>query len=129
MRELHNFIHGEQVESAGGKTAPLVDPSTGEAFAEAPVSSPEDVERALLSAKDAFGSWKRSTPSARSLALIRVADAIEARAEELVRTECENTGQAVRAHDVRRDPADGRPDPLLCRCRPPARRARQQAST
>ena len=93
MRELHNFIHGEQVESAGGKTAPLVDPSTGEAFAEAPVSSPEDVERALLSAKDAFGSWKRSTPSARSLALIRVADAIEARAEELVRTECENTGK------------------------------------
>ncbi len=93
MRELHNFIHGEQVESASGKTAPLVDPSTGEAFAEAPVSSPEDVERALLSAKNAFGSWKRSTPSARSLALIRVADAIEARAEELVRTECENTGK------------------------------------
>ena len=93
VRELHNFIHGEQVKSAGGKTAPLVDPSTGEAFAEAPVSSPEDIERALLSAKDAFGSWKRSTPSTRSLALIRIADAIEARAEELVRTECENTGK------------------------------------
>jgi betaine-aldehyde dehydrogenase len=92
-RELRNFIHGEQVTSEGAKTAPLVDPSTGEVFAEAPVSSPEDVQRALLSAKDAFGEWKRSTPSERSLALFRVADAIEARAEELVRVECENTGK------------------------------------
>jgi len=92
-RELRNFIHGEQVTSEGAKTAPLVDPSTGEVFAEAPVSSPEDVQRALLSAKDAFGKWKRSTPSERSLALFRVADAIEARAEELVRVECENTGK------------------------------------
>ena len=92
-RELRNFIHGERVTSEGAKTAPLVDPSTGEVFAEAPVSSPEDVQRALLSAKDAFGEWKRSTPSERSLALFRVADAIEARAEELVRVECENTGK------------------------------------
>ena len=54
MRELHNFIHRQQAKAAGGKTAPLVDPSTGEAFAEAPVSSPEEVEQALLSVKDAF---------------------------------------------------------------------------
>jgi betaine-aldehyde dehydrogenase len=93
VRELRNFIHGVEVKSTGGKTAPLVDPSTGEVFAEAPVSSPEDVERALLSSKEAFATWKRSTPSERSLALIRIADAIEARAEELVRTECENTGK------------------------------------
>jgi betaine-aldehyde dehydrogenase len=51
------------------------------------------VQRAFLSAKDAFGKWKRSTPSERSLAMFRVADAIEARAEELVRAECENTGK------------------------------------
>ena len=93
MRELRNFIHGEHVESAGGRMAPLIDPSTGETFADAPVSSPEDVARALLSAKEAFSSWKRSTPSERSLALIRIADAIESGAEELVRTECENTGK------------------------------------
>ena len=79
--------------SAGGRTAPLINPSTGDAFATAPVSSPDDVERALRSAKDAFGSWRRTTPSERSLALIRIADAVEARAEELVRTECENTGK------------------------------------
>ena len=93
MRQLHNFVHGERVPPASGQMAPLVDPSTGDVFAEAPLSAPEDVERALASAKDAFGAWKRSTPSERSLALLRVADAIEARATELVRAECENTGK------------------------------------
>jgi betaine-aldehyde dehydrogenase len=78
---------------ATGGSAPLIDPSTGEVFAQAPVSSAEDVERAVGSARDAFKSWRRSTPSERSLALVRIADAIEARADELVRTECENTGK------------------------------------
>jgi betaine-aldehyde dehydrogenase len=93
LPELLNFIHGEKVGSAGGRSAALINPSTGDAFATAPVSTSEDVERALRSAKDAFGHWRRTTPSERSLALIRIADAVEARAEELVRTECENTGK------------------------------------
>ena len=93
MRELRNFVHGEPVTSAGGKAAPLIDPSTGDAFAEAPVSSPQDVERAFASAQEAFKSWRRTTPSERSLALVRIADAMEQRAEELVRAECENTGK------------------------------------
>ena len=93
VRQLRNFIHGEPVSSTGGGKALLVDPSTGEPFAEAPVSSPEDVERAVSSARAAFGSWKRSTPSERSLALIRIADAIEGQAEELARAEGENTGK------------------------------------
>jgi betaine-aldehyde dehydrogenase len=93
LSELLNFISGDKVASAGGKTAELINPSTGEAFASAPVSTPEDVDRALQSAKDAFGPWRRTTPAERSLALIRIADAVEARAEELVRTECENTGK------------------------------------
>jgi betaine-aldehyde dehydrogenase len=86
------LIDGEHVETAKGATSELIDPSTGEAFARAPLSGPEDVDRALCSARDAFLSWRRSTPSERSLALIRAADAIESRSEELVRAECENTG-------------------------------------
>ena len=70
-----------------------IDPSTGEVFAEAPVSGPADVDRALRAAAEAFTSWRRTTPSERSLALIRIADALEARAEDLVRAECENTGK------------------------------------
>ena len=71
----------------------MINPSTGEAYAEAPVSGPEDVDRAVRAAADAFGEWRRATPSERSLAMIRIADAIEARAEDLVRAESENTGK------------------------------------
>jgi betaine-aldehyde dehydrogenase len=93
MRRLQNFIGGTYRDAEDGHTATLVDPSTGEPFAEAPVSGRADVNRALLTAADAFTSWRRTTPSERSLALIRIADALEARAEDLVRAECENTGK------------------------------------
>ena len=93
LRRLSNFIDGERVQAVDGPTAPVIDPSTGRAFAEAPVSGPADVDVAVRSAATAFTGWKRTTPSERSLALIRIADAIEARADELVAAECENTGK------------------------------------
>ncbi len=93
MRGLQNFVGGSYCDAEDGPMAPLIDPSTGEPFAEAPVSGPADVDRALRVAAQAFWSWRRTTPSERSLALIRIADAVEARAEELVRAECENTGK------------------------------------
>jgi betaine-aldehyde dehydrogenase len=93
LQELRNFVGGEYVDAASGSTSPIVDPSTGEPFAEAPVSGPADIERALRAAQSAFSSWRRSTPSDRSVALLQVADAIEARAEALVRAECQNTGK------------------------------------
>ena len=92
---MQNFIGGELVDAVDGPTVPLIDPSTGEPFAEAPVSGPADVDRAVRSAAEAFAGWRRTTPSERSLALIRIADAVEARAEELVGAECRNTGKPV----------------------------------
>jgi betaine-aldehyde dehydrogenase len=93
VRRLQNFIGGSYCDAEDGPLAPLINPSTGEQFAEVPVSGAADVDRALRVAKDAFDSWKRTTPSERALALIRIADAIQDRAEELVRAECENTGK------------------------------------
>ena len=93
MRRLQNFVGGAYRDAEDGPRATLVDPSTGEPFAEAPVSGPADVDRALGVAQEAFASWRRTTPAERGLALIRIADAVEARAEELVRAECENTGK------------------------------------
>ena len=93
MRRLQNFIGGSYRDAEDGPLAPLVNPSTGEVFAEAPVSGPADVDRALGLAAQAFRSWRRTTPSERSLALFRIADAIADRAEELVAAECENTGK------------------------------------
>ena len=93
LRALRNFVGGQYVDARSSAAAPVIDPSTGGPFASAPISGPEDLDLALRSAQSAFASWRRTTPSERSLALIRIADTIEARAEELVRAECENTGK------------------------------------
>jgi betaine-aldehyde dehydrogenase len=92
-KRLQNFVGGEHVKAEDGRSSELINPATGEAFAEVPVSSWADVDRAFEVAEKAFESWRDSTPSERQLALLRLADAIEERAEELVRAESENTGK------------------------------------
>ena len=91
--EISNFIHGERVASADGRTSELVDPSTGEVFATAPLSGEADIDAAMRDSARAFESWGSTTPSERQLALLRIADAIEARADELVEVESQNTGK------------------------------------
>ena len=94
-KRVKNFVGGEQVDPSDGRFYDVVNPSTGEAYAQAPASGKEDVDRAFEVAERAFESWRDSTPSERQLALLKLADAIEERAEELVRTESENTGKPV----------------------------------
>ncbi len=93
QRTLQNFVGGDHVGTDEGRTLDVVDPSTGEVFATQPLSGPADVDRAFAAAASAFGTWRDSTPSERSLALLRIADAVEARAGELVDAECLNTGK------------------------------------
>ena len=95
MGRLKNFIGGQSVDAKGTEVQELIDPSTGEAYLEAPVSNADDVDDAVTAAKDAFASWKRLTPSERSRYLLKVADAIEAHADELVELETRNTGKPV----------------------------------
>jgi betaine-aldehyde dehydrogenase len=93
VRETRNLIGGELRHAASGETMDLVDPSTGKVFATAPRSGAEDVDAACRAAADAFPAWRDATPAERSLALLRIADAIESRGEELIRLECDNTGK------------------------------------
>src|SRR5215217_1625448 len=93
--QVSNVIGGREAGAADGRTMDLVDPSTGEVFGTAPLSGPEDVDRAMAAAAEAFTGWRDSTPSERQRALLRIADAIEERAEELVAAECRNTGKPV----------------------------------
>jgi betaine-aldehyde dehydrogenase len=90
---MHNFVAGARVEPADGGYADLVDPSTGEVFAAAPVSGAADVDRAMRAAAAAFEGWRDTTPAERQRALLKIADAIEARAEDLLDVECRNTGK------------------------------------
>ncbi|MGO8872316.1 MAG: aminobutyraldehyde dehydrogenase [Acidimicrobiales bacterium] len=92
---LSNFVGGRYVDAEDGSMSMLVDPSTGEEYLEAPVSGAKDVDAAIAAARRAFPEWRDATPSERSLALFRVADAFEARAEDLVRVESANTGKPV----------------------------------
>jgi betaine-aldehyde dehydrogenase len=96
MRKLQNLIGGEHRDAADGRTSTLIDPALGEPFAEAPLSGEADVDAACQAALRGFETWRDATPAERSRALLKIADAIEERAEELVRLECQNTGKPVR---------------------------------
>jgi len=90
-----NVVDGTSVAASSGRTTDVVDPATGQVFATAPLSGPEDVDAAFSAAARAFETWRDSTPSERQRALLRIADAIESRADEFVRVESENTGKPL----------------------------------
>jgi betaine-aldehyde dehydrogenase len=92
-RQLRNFVGGEYVDPTTDATLDVVDPSTGRVVATAPASTEQDVDRAYAAAASAFEAWGDTTPSERQSALLKIADAIEARADELVRLEAQNTGK------------------------------------
>src|SRR5579863_3030836 len=94
-RTLQNFVNGTYTDASEGRTSDVVDPSTGEVYAHAPISGREDVDAAMRAAANAFEGWRDSTPSERSLALFRIADAIERRADEIIEAETRNTGKPV----------------------------------
>ena len=95
MKKLNNFVNGKSVESTSGESTTLVNPATGQPFATAPKSNSADIDAAFKAASDAFVDWRDSTPSQRQRALLKIADAIEARAEEVIAIECENTGKPI----------------------------------
>jgi betaine-aldehyde dehydrogenase len=92
---LANFVGGAYRPARDGGTSDVVDPSTGEIYLQAPVSGAADVDAALRVAAAAFETWRDTTPAERSLALLRFADAIEARTEDLVEAESRNTGKPI----------------------------------
>ncbi|MEP7021984.1 MAG: aminobutyraldehyde dehydrogenase, partial [Pseudonocardiales bacterium] len=94
-RTVQNFIGGKSVDAADGRRADLINPATGEVFGSAPVSSEADVDAAYRAAATAFETWRDTTPSERQRALLKFADAMEERAEEIIAVECENTGKPI----------------------------------
>jgi betaine-aldehyde dehydrogenase len=95
VEDLRNFVGGQETDFDYDKRLDLINPSTGEVFATAPISSEAEVTAAFAAASDAFEGWRDKTPSERSLALLRIADTLEAHAEQLVQAECENTGKPI----------------------------------
>jgi betaine-aldehyde dehydrogenase len=91
--KLQNFIDGEFVDAADGATEEVTNPANGEAIAEMPLSTEEDVNRAVGAAKRAFPEWSSTPPGERASALIKLADLLEEHSEELADLEAADAGK------------------------------------
>jgi 1-pyrroline dehydrogenase len=96
-KTYQQFIGGDFVDAADGRTAEVINPANDQVIANVPASSQQDVDRAVDAAATAFEIWKNTTPQDRSLLLLKIADALEAKADELGRLESANAGKPVGA--------------------------------
>jgi betaine-aldehyde dehydrogenase len=98
--KLQNFIDGEFVDAVDGATEEVTNPATGEGIAEMPLSTEEDVNRAVAAAKRAFPGWAATPPGERATALLKLADLIEEHADEVSDLEAADAGKPRAAfHD------------------------------
>ena len=90
---LHSLVDGKPLRPTGGAVLDLVDPTTGRASGQAGICGAAEVDTAMESAARAFRGWRKSTPAARQDALLALADALAAQAEEFADAECRETGK------------------------------------
>jgi aminobutyraldehyde dehydrogenase len=86
------FIDGAFV-AGEGEAERVLNPATGELLVALPEASAEQVHKAVSAAHRAFDAWSDTTPMERSRMLLKLADAIEARAEQFARLESLNCGK------------------------------------
>ncbi|MGZ5389209.1 MAG: aldehyde dehydrogenase family protein, partial [Aeromicrobium sp.] len=94
-REITNFIDGATSAAADGRTYDVIDPTTAQVYAKAPLSGEADIDRANKAAAKAFESWRDTTPYERQKAMLKLAAAVEERAEEIGAVESKDTGKPL----------------------------------
>ncbi len=94
MESYKMFINGAQVDAIGGRTSPVIDPGTGETFAQVPCGDERDVEAAVAAARAAFdsGIWSEKSPQERAQIVIRFADLIEANSGRIALADSRSMG-------------------------------------
>lgn len=111
MRTLKNFINGDFLAAETEEHFDVLDPVTEEVIARSPISGAADVDRAYRAAEKAFaGEWGQATPQQRSLALWRIADEMQRRAEEFADAESLDCGKP--RHSIVADEIDQSIDQL-----------------
>jgi acyl-CoA reductase-like NAD-dependent aldehyde dehydrogenase len=90
------LIDGIWVDAASGEQIVIEAPGNRQPIASVPRGRAEDIDRAVAAARQAFPAWSRVVPRERGRLLLRIADAVEARVEELARIIAEETGNALR---------------------------------
>lgn len=91
--ELRNFINGDFVAARSDDAFDVVDPVDESVYASSPISNADDVDAAFAAAATAFESWGESSPAERQLALFRIADEMERRADDFADAESKDTGK------------------------------------
>ena len=95
VKTYQQFIGGQLVGSASGQTLDVENPANYQVIAKVPASSQEDVNRAVDAAEKGFETWSLTTPQTRSLALLKIADILEANTEELGAIEASHSGKPL----------------------------------
>lgn len=95
-RQVPMLIGGELVESAARETLDVENPAKKEPIARVPRGRAEDVDRAVRAARAAFPAWSKTPPRERGKLMIAIAEAFEARLEEIARLIALETGNALR---------------------------------
>ena len=106
MSTLENYINGRFVPTRAGRTREYLNPATNEVLGVATESDTSDVDAAIMAARQAFdeGPWATTPAGERAARLFKVADLIEAHAEELAKLDTLNNGKPLR--EARYDAAD-----------------------
>ncbi|MGD8380088.1 MAG: aldehyde dehydrogenase family protein, partial [Gammaproteobacteria bacterium] len=95
MKTLANYVDGQLVPPRGGAFLDNHEPATGQVYSRLPDSGPEDLDAAVAAAERAFPAWAATPAAERARWLWRLADAIEARLDELARAEAVDNGKPV----------------------------------
>lgn len=93
--QLQHLINGEWLDDQEAGSFPVIDPNSGEEVARAPIASAAVVDRAVTAASEAFTNWRLTTPKERAQYLLKLADRVEAAAEELAQLESDNVGKPI----------------------------------
>jgi betaine-aldehyde dehydrogenase len=90
------FIDGRFVDAESGETLPTLNPHDNSTIAHVAMAGRADVDKAVAAAERAFPAWSRVAAADRGRILLRLADLIEARGDELARLESLDTGHPLR---------------------------------
>lgn len=99
MEIKKNYINGEWVAALSGRTRKVINPANGEVIVETAEGGIEDAKLAIAAAKEAFygkGEWRRMSAQSRSDIILKIADGMDARREELARTDTLDNGKPLR---------------------------------
>jgi betaine-aldehyde dehydrogenase len=96
MEEYKMIIGGESVAAVSANWETIINPASEEAIAQVPQADYADVNKAVKAAKEAFTTWSKTSPAERSVLLNKLADALEAKAEELAQVESLHAGKPIK---------------------------------